>query len=65
MADRRSVILKWVFFGDAEAFFVGGVVELVPVVVAGLVDVVKARATLNRDVGLRQRLKTWLLYICK
>lgn len=47
------MILKWVFFGDAEGFFLGTVVEPVPVVTAGLVDVVKARATLNRDVGLR------------
>ena len=50
MADRRSVILKWVF-GSAGAFSSGGIVELVVVVV---VD--RARETLNRDVGLIQRL---------
>ena len=48
MADRRSVILKWVF-GGGEAVLSGGVV----------VVVVRARATMNRDVGLRL---SWLLH---
>ena len=47
MADRRSVILKWVF-GGAGAFSSRGIVVVV------VVD--RARETLNRDVGLIQRL---------
>ena len=54
MADRRSVILKWVF-GGGEAFS-GGVtfveLELMSVVVVVVTVVVRARATLNRNVSL-------------
>ena len=46
-ADLRSVILKWAF-GGADAFSLGGDVELVPIVV--VVRVRASRATL--DVGL-------------
>lgn len=50
MADRRSVILKWVS-GGGEVLL-GGVVELVLVIAVAAV-VVRARATFfNRDVGL-------------
>ena len=48
-ADLQSVILKWVF-GVADAFSLGGYVELVPVVV--VVRVQASRATL--DVGLEK-----------
>jgi len=51
MADRRSVILKWVFGDEAVSSKRVVFVELVPVLVV-VVVVVRARATLNRDVGL-------------
>ena len=50
-ADLQSMILKWVF-GVADAFSLGGYVELVPVVVVVTGRVQVSRAML--DVGLEK-----------